>query len=82
MMQRVKVLSPRTLHILICEGKKREVRRVFEKVGYEVVRLIRFGFGPLSLAGLALGEGRFLKKKEIEELKKMTAGENSSMHSL
>lgn len=36
-------------HVSLCEGRKREVRRLFESQGLKVNRLIRIGFGPYEL---------------------------------
>jgi len=68
--QKLRPLSRRILQVLICEGKKREVRRIFEKLGYEVVALMRIAFGPILLGNLAPGTGRFLTPSEISALKK------------
>lgn len=68
---RILTLSRRVLRIMIQEGRKREVRRMFEIVGYEVVRLCRIAFGPLTLGNLLPGRGRFLSKPEIENLRKL-----------
>jgi len=62
-------LSKRNLRLLIREGKKREVRRLFEKLGYEVISLCRIAFGPLTLQGLPPGTGRFLTPQEVRTLK-------------
>ena len=62
-------ISKRVLRILICEGKNREVRRLFEKVGYEVVELCRVAFGPLLLGAMPPGQGRFLNSSEVRRLK-------------
>lgn len=68
--QKIKRLSRRVLQLLIQEGKKREIRRIFEKLGYEVVDLCRLTFGPLAVEALPLGSGRFLTAREVEFLRK------------
>ena len=62
--------TPRICRLLIREGKKREVRRIFEAFGYEVVELCRLAFGPLQLGDLPSGRGRYLSSFEIRELRK------------
>jgi pseudouridine synthase len=57
------------LEIILHEGRKRQIRRMFDELGYEVVELDRIGFGSLTLAGLKRGEWRYLNKNEIAELK-------------
>jgi pseudouridine synthase len=58
------------MEVILYEGRKRQIRRMFEELGYEVVELDRIGFGPLTLSGIKRGEWRFLNKNEIEELKR------------
>jgi len=58
------------LSIIVKEGRKREVRKMFEAVGCEVRELVRTRFGPLKLSGLAEGEYRPLTKEEIAKLKR------------
>lgn len=67
--EEVRVLSRRIVHLRICEGRKREVRRLFEALGYQVVRLVRLAFGPILIGNLTLGQGRFLGKKEVDALR-------------
>src|SRR5918995_6498476 len=50
------------LRIRLGEGRKREVRRLFEAVGSEVERLVRVRIGSLTLAGLREGEWRRLRR--------------------
>lgn len=56
--------------ITIHEGRKRQVRRMFHEVGYEVVDLCRLRQGPLSLGDLKTGTWRFLKKDEVLSLRR------------
>jgi len=56
------------LRVRIGEGRKREVRRLFEFVGSEVERLVRVRIGSLTLAGLREGEWRRLRQSEVTAL--------------
>jgi pseudouridine synthase len=57
------------VEIEIHEGRNREVRRIFEALGYFVEKLIRMRVGPLSLGLLRPGEFRPLSQAEIKALK-------------
>lgn len=48
------------LEIVLDEGKNRQIRRMLEGLGVEVLRLIRVAIGPLELGALAKGEHRAL----------------------
>jgi len=54
--------------IEIHSGKNRIVRRIFEQLGYEIVRLDRVYFAGLTKKNLARGKWRFLNEKEINML--------------
>lgn len=54
--------------VVIHEGKKRQIRRMFKEIGCPVESLIRTNFDFLSLRGLKEGEWRFLKKEEVRRL--------------
>lgn len=56
--------------IIIHEGWNREVRRMFEKLGYDVKKLDRVAYGDVSVEGLRRGEWRYLAKLEQAQLKK------------
>lgn len=58
------------LSIQIHEGKKRQIRRMFEGIGSKVVRLIRVQMGPITLGSLPLGKWRKLSEKEVLKLKR------------
>jgi 23S rRNA pseudouridine2605 synthase len=50
------------------EGRKREVRRIVKSMSGNVKRLLRVGYGPLTLGNLKPGEIVELKGKELEKL--------------
>jgi len=58
------------VRIQLHSGKNRIVRRIFKKFDYNVVRLDRINYAGLTKRGLPIGRWRFLKKQEIEMLKK------------
>lgn len=55
--------------LVIHEGKKRQIRRMFGAVGHKVIELKRVQIGSLKLGDLALGEHRMLTLAEIEALR-------------
>lgn len=56
------------LLITIHEGRNRQVRKMIEAVGHQVVRLKRVRFGPLELGDLPSGMWRKLTEDEIAKL--------------
>jgi len=61
----------RQVSITLHEGKNHEVKRIFEALGYSVVKLERKVFAGLSNAGMKRGEYRRLTKIEIRALEKL-----------
>jgi len=60
------------IDITIHEGRNRQVRRMFEAVGYPVIRLKRISFGPLEIGKMKPGDWRHLTSREVETLKRLT----------
>ncbi len=61
--------SNRWFHLVIMEGRKREVRRLWEAVGATVSRLKRVRYGPIILdSSVKVGQWRELEREERREL--------------
>jgi 23S rRNA pseudouridine2605 synthase len=58
------------VRVILTQGFKRQIRRVFAALDYKVRRLQRVRIGPLTDGGLRPGEVRFLSRKEIGLLTK------------
>lgn len=56
------------LQITIYEGKKRQVRRMLEKIGHPVLRLKRIAIGNLKLGSLKPGQFRYLMPDDFKKL--------------
>ncbi|WP_423798985.1 23S rRNA pseudouridine(2605) synthase RluB [Neobacillus sp. SAB-20_R2A] len=57
------------VEIIIHEGKNRQVRRMFEAIGHEVLKLKRERYGFLTLTGLRAGEARELTTHEVKQIR-------------
>ena len=57
------------LLISIHEGRNRQVRKMLEAIGHQVVSLKRVEFGPVSLGDLPRGQWRRLTEREVSKLK-------------
>jgi len=58
------------VEIEVHEGRKREVRRMFEALGFFVEKLVRIKVGSVALGALPLGELRPLSRMEVDALKR------------
>jgi 23S rRNA pseudouridine2605 synthase len=56
------------IEIVLDEGKNRQIRRMLEACGVEVLRLLRVAIGPVELGQLEKGTARELTAKEKEQL--------------
>jgi 23S rRNA pseudouridine2605 synthase len=72
---KVRRVSARVIELTIREGRNRQVRRMAEAVGNEVVSLERVRFASLRLGELAEGEARRLRDSELRRLWKDAADE-------
>lgn len=57
--------------VTIHEGRYRQVRRMFEAVGHQVVQLKRVGFASIQLDDLPRGQWRRLTDAEVKRLKEL-----------
>lgn len=60
-----------TFQISVFEGRNRLIRRMVEFHGTEVVKLKRIEYAGLNLKDVSMGRWRFLKQKEINNLRKV-----------
>lgn len=59
------------LLISIHEGKNRQVRKMLESQGHDVINLKRISMGDIELGNLSEGNWEYLKQEEIKYLKKL-----------
>src|SRR6478609_5507787 len=65
---RLHSVSPVRLRVVLRQGINRQIRRMFEAVGYRVKELIRIRIANLRLGDLPRGHWRPLTKRELESL--------------
>lgn len=56
------------VEVIIHEGKNHQVKKMFQSVGYDVLKLKREMFAFLNVNGLKSGEYRYLSIKEVKQL--------------
>lgn len=69
-----KLVSSKEVRVVLTEGKNREIRNMFELLGYKVKRLERLRIGSVELGDLKTGHYRPLTKAEINSLRKDAEG--------
>ncbi len=69
---RIKKMDKKTNHtiveLVIYEGRNHQVKKMFEAIGYKVLKLKREKFSFLSVSNLKSGEYRLLSVKEVKKL--------------
>jgi len=56
------------VEIIIHEGRNRQVKKMCETIGHNVIRLQRTALGGLELGSLPVGKWKYLTKNEIEKI--------------
>jgi 23S rRNA pseudouridine2605 synthase len=64
-----------SFRVVLHEGRNREVRRLWEAVGYEVSRLLRIRYGPVELPrGMRPGSVQRVDQETLERLRRTVGG--------
>lgn len=58
-----------TVQVTLYQGLNRQIRKMFAKLGYEVVSLKRIQHATITLTGLKKGQVKLMKPKQVKELK-------------
>ncbi len=65
---KVDIITPRHLSVVLHQGLNRQIRRMFELLNYEVVRLVRIRIGGLDIGQLKPGKFRHLHEPDFVKL--------------
>jgi pseudouridine synthase len=65
---RITRISSKRFHVVLKEGKNRQIRRMVRKVGSHVIRLKRLRISKIKLNNLEEGAWRYLTKREIKSI--------------
>ncbi len=71
---KVRTLSGKSFSIILKQGLNRQIRRMCEAFGYDVVSLRRVRIMNIQLGNIALGKWRYLSDPEMKELMQMLEG--------
>lgn len=70
---KVRQEGPKRFRIILTQGLNRQIRRMCEALGYEVLTLKRVRIMNVTLDGIGVGKWRYLTTKEIDEINRMVA---------
>ena len=68
---KVELITPNTFRIVLIQGLNRQIRRMCEHYGYEVIKLERTRIMNIGLKGLPIGDWRDLTKSEMDTIDKL-----------
>ncbi len=68
---RVELLTKYTFRIILTEGMNRQIRRMCEVFGYQVLKLKRIRIMNIHLGALPTGAWRYLTSEELQDLNKL-----------
>ncbi|WP_017732867.1 23S rRNA pseudouridine(2604) synthase RluF [Nafulsella turpanensis] len=69
--------TPFVFRIILVQGLNRQIRRMCEHFGYDVIKLERVRIMNISLKGLPVGDWRELTEEELASINKMIANSSS-----
>lgn len=64
--ERIKHLRGRTFEVVLRQGKKRQIRRMFRKLEYRVGKLVRVRIGTTTIGKLKKGEWEYIEKPPLK----------------
>lgn len=64
---KIKIVGEKEIYISVSEGKKRQIRLMFESIGNKVVYLKRVSIAGLQLGNLKVGDIRQITREEVME---------------
>lgn len=57
------------LEMVLYQGLNRQIRKMLDKLGHPVISLKRVSMGPVDLEGLKKGQFKYIKPKQLQEIK-------------
>lgn len=58
------------LQVILYQGMNRQIRKMLDAIGYPVISLKRISHGTINIQGLKKGQFKYLKPKEVEDLRR------------
>ncbi len=67
------------VQVILTQGKNRQIKRMFWRIGHPVQRLVRTHFAGISTEGLEIGKYRALTKRELIHLQQVAQQKDTGM---